>query len=159
MSKLLVAYFSASGITAAVAKTLAESLSADLYEIAPETPYTKQDLNWLNPKSRSSVEMKNPTFRPPLASGQVDISPYDSILLGFPIWWYIAPTIVNTFLEGLELSGKKILLFATSGGSGFGKTVEKLAPSCPGAKLVEGNVFRHKTSFEEISVWAKSLAL
>lgn len=129
MSKTLVAYFSASGVTAAAAKTLAEAASADIYEIKPETPYTAEDLDWKNDQSRSSLEMKNPTFRPPLADTSANIGAYDTIFVGFPIWWYLAPTIINTFLESYDFSEKTIIPFATSGGSGLGKTMDKLRPS------------------------------
>jgi len=131
MKKKLVAYFSASGVTAGVASKLAEAAGADLYEIKPEVLYTKADLNWMNPKSRSTIEMKNLSFRPALADQNANIAEYDTVFVGFPIWWYIAPTIINTFLESYDFSGKKIVLFATSGGSGFGKTVENLEKSCP----------------------------
>ena len=124
MSKKLVAYFSASGTTAAVAKALSEAAGADLYEIKPQTPYTRADLNWQDKKSRSSVEMNNKTHRPPLADKDAHIENYDTIFLGFPIWWYVAPTIINTFLESYDFTGKTIILFATSGGSGFGSYVK-----------------------------------
>lgn len=123
MSKVLVAYFSASGVTAKTAKNLVKAAKADMYEITPAKPYTNDDLNWQNKKSRSSIEMADKAFRPPLADTDANISEYDTILLGFPIWWYVAPTIVNTFLESYDFSGKTIILFATSGGSGFGNTV------------------------------------
>ncbi len=140
MSKKLVAYFSASGKTAALAKKLADAAGADLYEIKPAVPYTTADLNWNNKQSRSSVEMSDPASRPALAGTVGDISAYDTIYVGFPVWWYIAPTIINTFLESCDLSGKKIILFATSGGSGFGKAAEHLRPSAPGAEILEGKV-------------------
>ena len=120
MSRKLVAYFSASGTTAAAAKTLAEAAGADLYEIKPQTPYTRADLDWMNKKSRSSVEMNDRSFRPPLLDRDAPVADCDVIFLGFPIWWYVAPTIINTFLESYDFSGKTIVLFATSGGSGFG---------------------------------------
>ena len=123
MSRTLVAYFSASGTTKRVAENLAKAVGGDLYEIRPETPYTQADLNWMDQKSRSSVEMKDKSFRPGLADRSADIEAYDRIFLGFPIWWYVAPTIINTFLESYDFSGKTIILFATSGGSGFGNTV------------------------------------
>ena len=131
MSKKLVAYFSASGVTADTAKTLAKAAEADLYEIKPETPYTKKDLNWMNPLARSTKEMKDKSSRPTLADTDANIAEYDTIFVGFPIWWYVAPTIINTFLEAYDFSGKKIILFATSGGSGFGKAVAGLQPSAP----------------------------
>lgn len=140
MSNTLVAYFSASGTTARAAKTLARAAGADLYEIKPAVPYTQADLNWMDKNSRSSLEMKDPASRPELADKDADIASYDRILLGFPIWWYVAPMIINTFLESYDFTGKEIILFATSGGSGFGKTVQSLAPSCPGAKIREGRM-------------------
>ena len=140
MSKKLVAYFSASGRTAKVAEKLANELDADLYEIKPEVKYTKADLNWMNKKSRSSVEMNDKSFRPAIITDDVDVSGYDAVYLGFPIWWYVAPTLINTFLEAYDFSGKKIVLFATSGGSGFGNTVAELQPSAPGAEITETKV-------------------
>ena len=140
MSKKLVAYFSASGRTAKVAEKLANELGAELYEIKPEVKYTKADLNWMNKKSRSSVEMNDKSSRPAIITGDVDVSGYDTIYLGFPIWWYVAPTLINTFLEAYDFSGKKIVLFATSGGSGFGNTVAELQPSAHGAEITETKV-------------------
>ena len=140
MSRTLVAYFSATGITAAAAKQLAETAGADLYEIRPETPYTKKDLNWLNPLSRTTKEMHKRTFRPAMVKDGFSPADYDVIYLGFPIWWYTAPTIVRTFLEAYDFSGKKLVLFATSGGSGLGKTAEHLRPSAPGAVIAEGGM-------------------
>lgn len=140
MEKKLVAYFSASGVTAKVAKKLAEGLGADIYEIKPAVPYTKEDLDWMNKKSRSSVEMQDKTIRPAIVKDGVDVSPYDTVYLGFPIWWYVAPTIINTFLEAYDFSGKKIVLFATSGTSGFGDTAKELMPSAPGAEITESEV-------------------
>ena len=131
MSKKLVAYFSASGITRNVAKMIAEAAGADLYEITPKEAYTKADLNWMDKKSRSSVEMTDKKIRPEITDTDAKISEYDEIFLGFPIWWYVAPTIINTFLEKYDFTGKKIVLFATSGGSGFGNTVKELQPSAP----------------------------
>ena len=133
MSKKLVAFFSASGTTKKVAQMIAEEVKADLFEIEPKVPYTKADLDWMNKKSRSSVEMSDKKYRPEIMKKKMDMSSYDEILLGFPIWWYVAPTIVNTFLEAYDFSGKKIVLFATSGGSGFGNTVKELQPSAPDA--------------------------
>ena len=126
MGKKLVAYFSASGTTAKVAKSLAEAAGADLYEIKPQMPYTKADLNWMDKTARSTIEMNDKSSRPAIATGDLDVSGYDTILLGFPIWWYIAPTIINSFLEAYDFSGKTIVLFATSGGSGFGDAVSGL---------------------------------
>lgn len=157
MSKTLVAFFSASGVTRQVAQKLAAAAQADLYEIKPAVPYTQADLNWRDKSSRSSVEMQNLAIRPQLADTDAKIEQYDRILLGYPIWWYMAPTIINTFLESYDFSGKTIVPFATSGGSGMGKTNEKLAPSCPGAKLLSGKVFRGAVSKADLQAWADSL--
>ena len=140
MSKKLTAYFSASGVTAKVAEKLAEAIGADLYEIRPEVEYTKADLNWMDKNSRSSIEMRDKAFRPALIRDDLDLSAYDTVYLGFPIWWYVAPTIINTFLEAYDFSGKKVVLFATSGTSGFGNTAAELRPSAPGAEIVETKV-------------------
>lgn len=140
MSKKLVAYFSASGVTAQKAKKLATELGADLYEINPAVPYTKADLNWMDKNSRSSVEMNDPSSRPELDGSKIDIAAYDEIHLGFPIWWYTAPTIVLSFLENYDWGGKTIYPFATSGGSGFGKTGEVLVKSATGAVVKPGKM-------------------
>ena len=155
MSNILVAYFSASGVTAGVAKKLAEATGADTYEIKPAVPYTSADLNWSNSASRSSVEMKDKSSRPAIADKSADISGHDVIFLGFLIWWYVAPTIINTFLEAYDFSGKKIILFATSGGSGFGRAVEGLKPSAPSASIHEGKLFRSSVSLNELKSWAE----
>lgn len=156
MSKFLVAYFSATGTTAKAARLLSEPLGADLFEIVPAQPYTKKDLNWLNPKSRSTLEMKNPASRPEIAKLPENIADYAIIFIGFPIWWYVAPTIINTFLEGLDLSGKTIIPFATSGGSGMGKTNERLAPSCPNSKLLDGMLL-NRANEKKVAQWLSSL--
>ena len=156
MTKKLVAYFSASGVTKSVAQNLAKAVSADLYEIEPKVRYTNADLNWMDKKSRSTVEMDDKTSRPEIVDTDAKIENYDLIFLGFPIWWYVAPTIVNTFLEKYDFSGKKIVLFATSGGSGFGGTVANLRPSVSdSAEIVEGKLLNHNPSLEEIKEWAK----
>ena len=158
MSKKLVAYFSASGKTAKVADMLADAVGADVYEIRPEVPYTKADLNWMNKKSRSSVEMNDKAFRPAIADKNAKIDQYDTIFLGFPIWWYVAPTIINTFLEGYDFSGKEIILFATSGSSGFGKTVEELKVSVPAScEIIEGKLLNGKQTIPKIREWTESL--
>lgn len=159
MSKKLVAYFSASGTTAAVAKTLSEAAGADLYEIKPQTPYTCADLNWQDKKSRSSVEMNDKSFRPPLADRDAHIEDYDTIFLGFPIWWYTAPTIINTFLESYDFSGKTIILFATSGGSGFGKTAADLKVSAKGAVIRDGKLLNGRQTRESLAAWVNSLSV
>ncbi|MBQ7577669.1 MAG: NAD(P)H-dependent oxidoreductase [Synergistaceae bacterium] len=156
MSNKLVAYFSASGTTGNIAKKLAESIGADLYEIKPAVKYTSADLNWNNRSSRSSIEMRDKSSRPELADKNAKISGHDVIFLGFPIWWYVAPTIINTFLESYDFTGKKIILFATSGGSGFGQAVAGLQPSAPGAKIVEGKLFNRSVSPDELKKWAES---
>ena len=156
MAKRLVVYFSASSTTKKVAEMLAEAAKADLYEIEPKVPYTRADLDWMNKKSRSSVEMNDKKIRPEIAEENLDMSAYDEILLGFPIWWYVAPTIINTFLEKYDLTGKKIILFATSGGSGFGNTVQELQPSAPGAEIVEGKLL-NRADKQEIEDWVKTL--
>ena len=157
MSKTLVAFFSASGVTRQVAQKLAAAAQADLYEIKPAVPYTQADLNWRDKSSRSSVEMQNLAIRPQLADTDAKIEQYDRILLGYPIWWYMAPTIINTFLESYDFSGKSIILFATSGGSGFGKSVEELSPSCRNATMREGRMLNGNPSEQELRQWVESL--
>lgn len=158
MSKKLVAYFSASGVTKNAAEKLAEAAQADLYEICPETPYTNADLNWMDSSSRSSKEMKDKSFRPPLKDRDAGISEYDVVFLGFPIWWYVAPTIINTFLEAYDFSGKTIVLFATSGGSGFGKTVKELAKSVsPTTTIKEGRILNGSIGKKPLEDWIQSL--
>lgn len=157
MSKTIVAYFSASGTTQRAADKLAKAAGADLYEIRPAVPYTRADLDWMDKKSRSTLEMKDPSFRPELADKDADIASYDRIFLGFPIWWYVAPTLINTFLESYDFTGKEIVLFATSGGSGFGKTVQALEPSCPGAVIKEGRLLNGGMSEAELKTWAESV--
>ena len=154
MSKKLVAYFSASGVTKSVAERIAKVANADLFEIKPTMPYTNADLDWRDKTSRSSVEMSNPDSRPKIANKLDNMADYDTVLIGFPIWWYVAPTIVNTFLEKFDFSGKKVVLFATSGGSGFGNTVKELQPSAPNTEIVEGKILNSKS---EIEKFAKSL--
>ena len=159
MSKKIVAYFSASGTTAAVAKTLAEAAGADLYEIKPQTPYTRADLDWTNKKSRSSVEMNDKSFRPALADRDAHVENYDTVFLGFPIWWYTAPTIIKTFLESDDITGKTSRLFATSGGSGFGKTAADLKNSAKGAVIRDGKLLNGRQSKEALTVWVNSLSM
>lgn len=159
MGKTLVAYFSASGVTAKVAENLAEAIEADIFKIEPKIPYMKANLNWNDKNSRSSVEMKNPASRPAIKYTKDNMNDYKTVFVGFPVWWYVAPTIINTFLESYGFSGKTIIPFATSGGSGMGKTNEKLLPSCKGAKLLEGEVFKRNVSKEKLSTWAYGLEL
>ena len=158
MSKTFVAYFSASGVTARLAKNLAAAAGADLYEIKPAVPYTNADLNWQDRNSRSSVEMKDKSFRPAIADTDANIADYDTIFVGFPIWWYVAPTIINTFLEAYDFSGKTIILFATSGGSGMGNSAMELKPSVSDTAVIkEGKRFAAGTSVTELKKWVESL--
>ena len=157
MSKTLVAFFSASGVTKGAAQRLAGAIGADLYEIKPAVAYTRADLNWMDKKSRSTVEMNDPACRPALADRDADIPSYDRIFLGFPIWWYTAPSIIRTFLESYDFSGKTIVLFATSGGSGLGKTAEDLASSCPGAVIKGGKMLNGRQSESELRQWAETV--
>lgn len=157
MSRKLVAYFSASGVTAKVAEKLSEAIGADLYAIEPEVPYTKADLDWMDKKSRSAIEMNNPASRPAITGKRDNMNDYDTVFVGFPIWWYVAPTIINTFLESYDLTDKTIIPFATSGGSDMGKTNEKLLPSCKGAKLLNGKVFKASVSGADLAKWAEGL--
>ncbi len=154
MSKKLVAFFSASGVTAQAARSLADAAGADLYEIKPAVPYTNADFDWMNKKSRSSIEMNDKSSRPAIADTNAHVADYDVVFVGFPIWWYIAPTIINTFLERYDFSGKKIVLFATSGGSGFGKTVSNLQPSAPNAKIIEGKLLNGRHDKASLAAWA-----
>ena len=156
MSKKLVAYFSASGNTKEAAETIAKAAGADICEITPKVRYTKADLNWMDKKSRSSVESNNKSFRSEIIKNDIDMGQYDEVIIGFPIWWYVAPTIVNTFLEAYDFAGKKIVLFATSGGSGFENTVKELQPSAPDAVITEGKLL-NGMSKQEIVAWAESL--
>ena len=155
----LVAYFSATGTTAKAAKTLANAVGGELYEIKPAVPYTSADLNWRDQNSRSSVEMKNPSSRPALADTDAPVAGYDVIFLGFPVWWYVAPTILNTFLEAYDFTGKTIVLFATSGGSGLGKSAAGLRPSAPGAKIMDGRMLNGRLNEAELKAWAEGLNL
>lgn len=157
MNRKLVAYFSASGVTAKVAETLSETIGADLFAIEPKVPYTKADLDWMDKNSRSTLEMKDPASRPEIARVRDNMEEYDTVFVGFPIWWYVAPTIINTFLESYDMTGKTIIPFATSGGSGMGKTNEKLLESCRGAKLLDGKVLKANASTKELDEWISGL--
>ena len=160
MSKKLVAFFSAGGVTRNVAKTLAETIGADLYEIKPATPYTKADLDWRNKNSRSSVEMSNKASRPAIADKDANIAAYDTVFVGFPIWWYVAPTIINTFLESYDFTGKTVVPFATSGSSGIGETVAGLKASvAPAATVTEGKMLNGRQTKDSMAAWANSLGL
>ena len=159
MNRILVAYFSATCVTAKTAEKLADAIGADIFAIEPDTAYTAEDLDWRDKNSRSSVEMNDLTFRPAVSRRRDNMEEYDTIFVGFPIWWYKAPTIINTFLESYNFAGKTIIPFATSGGSGMGKTNEYLVPSCPGAKLMEGKVFASNTAHVEFITWVNELGL
>lgn len=155
----LVAYFSASGNTAKAAKALAKAAGADLYEIKPAVPYTGADLNWMDKGSRSSVEMNDKNSRPALADTDAPVAEHDVIFLGFPIWWYTAPTIINTFLERYDFSGKTIVLFATSGGSGLGSTAAALQSSAPGARILNGRLLNGRLNEGDLKAWVSGLKL
>ena len=163
MSKTLVAYFSASGVTAKLAKTLSSVTGADLFEIKPVTPYTAKDLDWnskINVISRKDIEnLQDKASRPEMAEKLSSCAQYDTIFVGFPIWWYEAPHIIETFLESCDLSGKTVVPFGTSGGSSMGKTAQILAPSCPGAKVLSGKVLRASSSEADVKAWIESLHL
>ena len=160
MTKKMVAYFSAGGNTKKVAQKLAGITNADIYEIKPLIPYTDADLNWMDKNSRSTLEMKNPDSRPEIVDTNAKIEDYDVIFLGFPIWWYVAPTIINTFLEKYDFSNKRIILFATSGGSGFGNTVRNLTPSVSSeCDIVEGKLFNPNVSDETIKEWIEKMQI
>ena len=160
MSKKLVAYFSASGVTAKLAKNLAEAAGADLYEIKPAVPYTNADLNWQDKNSRSSVEMNDKSFRPAIADTDANIADYDTIFVGFSIWWYVAPTIINTFLEAYDFSGKTIILFATSGGSGMGNSAKELRLSVSDSAVIkDGKRFSANASVSELKEWVNSFGI
>lgn len=158
MKNILVACFSASGVTEQVARAVAQACDADFFEILPAVPYTEADLNWRDSSSRSTLEMQDPSSRPAIAGSCADMDRYDTVLVGFPIWWYVAPTVINTFLESYDLSGKTVIPFATSGGSSMGKTNEKLAPSCPGARLMPGKLL-NGASQESIVRWLKEVGV
>lgn len=156
--KFLVAYFSCTGKTARAAQKLAEAAQADLYEIKPEQPYTQADLNWNNKNSRSSMEMNDPASRPAIAGKVKNMEQYDAVFVGFPIWWYVAPTIINTFLESYDFSGKTVIPFATSGGSGLGETAKRLRASCA-AKFAPGKMLNGALTQEALTQWVNGLSL
>ena len=159
MNKRLVTYFSASGVTARASEILAEAAEADIYEIKPKVPYSAADLNWMDKKSRSSVEMNDPDSRPAIAGSTAHIEKYDAIFLGFPIWWYTAPTIIKTFLESYDFTGKRIILFATSGGSGLGDIAKTLKKVCPEADIKNGKLLNGRQDRESLKKWADSMSI
>lgn len=155
--KNLVAYFSASGVTKSAAEKLAKVAKVDLFEIKPAVPYTSADLDWMNKKSRSSVEMKDPNSRPEIGEKLANMDEYDTVFIGFPIWWYVAPTIINTFVESYDFSGKTIVPFATSGGSGMGKTVDVLKPLCSNTAKWEKGKMVNGLSERELKNWVDGI--
>jgi flavodoxin len=158
--KTLVAYFSCTGNTKKLAKTLSEAVGGDLYEIMPQKPYTDADLDWTNDKSRSTVEMKNKASRPAISGKLSNMNDYDVVFVGFPIWWYVAPTIINTFLESYDFSGKTVIPFCTSGGSGIGDTEKYLKPSCSDKTIwKQGKRFPADASKDELKTWIDGLKL
>ncbi len=157
MNKKLVAYFSATGTTEQVAKRLADAIQADVFEIQPVEKYSAPDLDWNDKQSRSTREMHDKSFRPAISKKVESMEQYDVLYVGFPIWWFVAPTIINTFLESYDLSGKTIVPFATSLGSEIGRTNQELLPSCDGAKLIFGKVLKADTSVEELRTWANEI--
>ena len=159
MSQTLVAYFSASGVTENAAKILANAAGADLYEIKPEVPYTRADLNWMDKKSRSTVEMNDPSSRPAINGKVEHMEQYQNIFVGFPVWWYREPSIIDIFLESYDFTGKRIILFATSGGSGLGKTAEGVKKIVPGSKVENGRMLNGKVSEADVKAWVQSLNL
>ena len=157
MSKALVAYFSASGVTEKVAEKLAGTIGADLYEIKPEQAYTDADLNWQDKQSRSSVEMNDRSSRPAIGNKVENIEQYDAVFVGFPVWWYREPSIVDTFMEAYSFDGKTVIPFATSGGSGLGDSAKNMQELAKGAKVVDGKRFGSGASEDELGAWAKAL--
>ena len=155
MSKKLVAYFSASGTTKKAAERLAKAAGADLFEIRPAVPYSSADLNWMDKKSRSSVEMNDPSSRPEIAEKLPNMADYDTVFIGFPIWWYVAPHIINTFVESYDFDRKTLVPFATSGGSGMGRTVDELKKLCPGANWKAGKMM-NGVSDKALADWANA---
>ena len=158
MSKVLVAYFSASGTTAKVAQKMAEAIGADLFEIKPEKPYTSADLNWQNKNSRSSVEMNDRSSRPAIGVKVADMAQYGVVFVGFPVWWYREPSIIDTFMESYDFAGKIVIPFATSGGSGLGDSAANMQKLAKGAKVVNGKRFSGGASADELKTWASQWA-
>lgn len=154
MSKTLVAYFSASGVTQKVAERLAKEIQADLFKIEAEIPYTSADLDWQNSNSRSSVEMNDRSCRPAIRNQEADMQQYDAVFVGFPIWWYREPSIIDTFMEAYDFNGVTVIPFATSGGSGLGDSGKNMASLAKGAKVAEGRRFFANASGSELSDWA-----
>lgn len=159
MAKALVAYFSASGVTRRAAKALAEAAKADLYEIVPAEPYTSADLDWMDKQSRSTVEMNDEACRPAFAGKAPDLSGYDMVFVGFPVWWYVEPRIIDTFLEACDFTGQTLVPFATSGGSGLGQAPQHMLSCAKGAKLAQGRMLNGRQSAKALKSWAMELGL
>ncbi len=159
MKKILVAYFSASGETAKLAKTIAGVVGGDLFEIVPEVPYTAADLDWMDKGSRSTAEMNDDNSRPAIAGKVADMAQYDTVFVGFPIWWYQAPRIIETFLESYDFSGKTVIPFATSGSSGMGKTDSILKAVCPAATWLPGKRLQSNESTAAVQKWVNTLKI
>ena len=157
MSKILIAYFSASGVTARTAKEMAKAAGADLYEICPAEPYTAADLNWMDQKSRSTLEMNDPACRPAIAAPAADLDQYDTVFVGFPIWWYVEPRIIDTFLESYDFAGKTVVPFATSGGSNLGKAPERMEGIAKGATVLAGKMLNGNPGIDALRAWAESI--
>ena len=156
MKKALVAYFSASGVTRRAAENLAKAANADLFEITPAQPYTRADLNWMDKKSRSTIEMSDRNCRPAMANTPV-VSSYDVVFVGFPVWWYREPSIIDTFLESADFSGKTLVPFCTSGGSDLGESVDNFRALAPGATVVPGKRLTHRDREESLQAWVAGL--
>ena len=154
MTKTLVTYFSASGVTAELAKRLAKVVNADIYEIRPQQPYTDADLNWMDKQSRSTLEMKDLSCRPAIANAMPDVQKYDVVFVGFPVWWYREPSIIDTFMESADFAGKTVVPFATSGTSGVGDSGKNMQELAPGAKVFEGKRFDARAKEDELKQWA-----
>ena len=154
--KALVTYFSASGVTAALAQRLAEAIGAELYEIRPDAPYTPGDLDWTNKQSRSTVEMQNKACRPALADKNAPVDGADVVFVGYPVWWYREPSLVDSFLEAYDFTGKKIVLFATSGGSGIGAEAPARVQEITGVPVAGAKRFAADASAAELKAWAGS---
>ena len=157
MKKTLVAYFSASGVTKQMAEKLADATNADLFEIVPEVPYTEADLDWQNAKSRSSVEMKDPACRPAIASKVEDMAQYERVYVGFPVWWYREPSIIDTFMESYDFTGKEVIPFASSGLSGIGDSGANMQKLAQGAKVAGGKRFPNTVKKDELKKWAQGV--
>lgn len=155
MSKTLVAYFSASGVTGKLSERFAEAIGADLFEIRPEVPYTDADLDWMDKKSRSTIEMNDKSCRPAIVSKVRNMAQYDVVFVGFPVWWYREPSIIDTFMEAYDFSGKTVIPFATSGGSGLGDSAKNMQALAPGANVKDGERFSAGTSGQEMKAWAE----